>query len=343
MSSQKQLDPLPHDFTDLKALSAEFGQNALHIQGAGGNVSIKQGDMMWIKASGTMLADAMISDVFVPVDLARMKSSVAARQPDADTPAAFLIPGASDLRPSIETSLHAVFFQRIVLHTHCIHTIAHAIQVNARDLLAERLRDFNWAFVPYTKPGANLARSVMEVLTDDSNVVVLGNHGLIVAGESVTEVRALQDAVHTALTLPVAALNGEDHTALMARVDDCAYGLPDDPLLHQMALSDQRVAQVTTGSLYPDHVIFCGIAVTALPANRTTQNVANKPVCLLVPGTGLLLRKDASTGAKTMLRCLTDVIMRLPEAAELTYLTNEQNFELLNWDAEKYRQALNAE
>ena len=47
MASQKQLDPLPHDFTDLLALSAEFGQNALHIQGAGGNVSIKHGDTMW--------------------------------------------------------------------------------------------------------------------------------------------------------------------------------------------------------------------------------------------------------------------------------------------------------
>jgi hypothetical protein len=33
----------------------------------------------------------------------------------------------------------------------------------------------------------------------------------------------------------------------------------------------------------------------------------------------------------------------LPEDAVLTYLTQEQNFELLDWDAEKYRKALNAE
>ena len=95
MTSLKRLDPLPHDFGDLRKLSAEFGQNILHIQGAGGNVSIKNGDTMWIKASGTMLADALTRDVFVPVDLPRMTSSVAAGQPDADTPAAFLIPGTA--------------------------------------------------------------------------------------------------------------------------------------------------------------------------------------------------------------------------------------------------------
>ncbi len=303
---------------------------------------------MWIKASGTLLAEAMTRDVFVPVDLARIKASIASHLPDADTPAAFLISGGSDLRPSIETSLHAVFAQRIVLHTHCIHTIAHAVQTNVGDLLATRLGNFNWAFVPYTKPGANLARSVMEVLKPDINVIVLGNHGLIVAGDSIDEVRDLQNAVHKALALPATKLDGEDHAALLARVDDRAYGLPDDPLLHQIALSDQRVAQVVAGSLYPDHVIFCGIAATALTPNQTTQDATGDdsrphPVCLLVPGAGLLVHKDASIGAKTMLRCLADVITRLPGTAELTYLTQEQNYELLDWDAEKYRQALNAE
>jgi rhamnose utilization protein RhaD (predicted bifunctional aldolase and dehydrogenase) len=90
-------------------------------------------------------------------------------------------------------------------------------------------------------------------------------------------------------------------------------------------------------------VIFCGIAVTALTPEKMTKNVLEQPICLLVPDVGLLLRKDASTGAKTMLRCLADVITRLPEDAVLTYLTQEQNFELLDWDAEKYRKALNAE
>lgn len=340
----------PDDFAELKKLSAEFGQNSLHIQGAGGNASIKDGDTMWIKASGTMLGDALDQDVFVPVDLPRMKTAVLSDLANADSPAEFLLPDASNLRPSIETSLHAVFNQRVVLHTHCIHTIVHAIQTNATALLDRRLRSFNWAYAPYSKPGANLARSVTKVLTPDTDVIVLGNHGLIVAGDTVDAVRSLQSAVHDALALTPKHLAGDDPETLTARAQYSSYGLPDDPTLHQLALSDRRVAQVTKGSLYPDHVIFCGIAVTPLAVGQNTQDAesaASKagrpaPVCLLVPGAGLILRNDASRGAKTMLRCLSDVIMRLPDGAELNYLTTTENFELLDWDAEKYRQALNA-
>jgi len=148
--------------------------------------------------------------------------------------------------------------------------------------------------------------------------------------------------------LSVRELAGENYNALMDRVDDGEYVLPNDLLLHQIALSDKRVALVTAGSLYPDHVIFCGIAVTALSLNQSTYEVKQhdkrkQPVCLIVPEVGLLLHKDASMGARLMLRCLADVIMRLPENAELNYLTQDQNYELLDWDAEKYRQALNAE
>ena len=190
----------------------------------------------------------------------------------------------------------------------------------------------------------------MEVLAPEVNVIVLGNHGLIVAGESVDAVRTLQLAVHAALALDPVQIAGVDEAALTP-YSNGAYGLPEDPMLHQLALSEHRVAQVTKGSLYPDHVIFCGIAVTSLAPGQTTSDVEDAarqaglpaPVCLIVPGAGLLLRKDANSGAKTMLRCLSDVIMRLPEGAELSYLTTAENLELLDWDAEKYRQALNAD
>lgn len=350
MELRNKPDLRPNDFDGLRKLSAEFGQNSLHIQGAGGNASVKEGDKMWIKASGTMLGDALEKDVFVPVDLPRMLAAVSSGQASADRPAEFLVPGGSDLRPSIETSLHAVFKQRVVLHTHCIHTIAHAVQINARELLEERLKAFNWAYVPYAKPGADLARSVLDVLTPQTDVIVLGNHGLLVAAESVEAVHALQLAVHDALALEPLHLSDGDEDALRVHSGG-AYGLPDDPVLHQLALSDRRVAMATQGSLYPDHVIFCGIAVTTLAPHQTTTEAeeaalkagAPAPVCLLVPGAGLLVRKDANSGAKTMLRCLADVIMRLPETAELNYLTTAENLELLDWDAEKYRQALNAE
>ena len=38
--------------------------------------------------------------------------------------------------------------------------------------------------------------------------------------------------------------------------------------------------------------------------------------------------------------CLALVLERVPEDATLRYLTTEQEAELLDWDAEKYRQSL---
>ena len=108
---------------------------------------------MWIKASGTELADAERREIFVEVDLDRMRAAMDADLAEADQPALFAAPGA--LRPSIETSLHAVFPQRVVLHAHCVDTIALAIRADARAAVASRLGE-GFGFAPYVKPGATL-------------------------------------------------------------------------------------------------------------------------------------------------------------------------------------------
>lgn len=340
----------PEALNDLRRISARYGADPMHIQGAGGNASLKTGGVMWIKASGTVLADAQRKEIFVATDLDRMRQSLDCAAPDADQPAAFLMPGGADLRPSIETSLHAVFPQRVVLHTHCIHTLAHAVRKDARTLLAERLQGFDWAFVEYAKPGANLARQVQAVLQPETNVVVLENHGLIVAGDTAEMVDALQTRVHRALALAAAGTKPADMDTLHAIANDSAYAPSTDPLLHQLALDPDRIAQVTAGSLYPDHVIFCGIAVTAVHTGETlvhaigrvTQTGASAPLWFVIPGAGVVVRKDAGPPARVMMRCLADVMARVPTAATLTYLSTKQNLELLDWDAEKYRQQFNA-
>jgi rhamnose utilization protein RhaD (predicted bifunctional aldolase and dehydrogenase) len=55
------------------------------------------------------------------------------------------------------------------------------------------------------------------------------------------------------------------------------------------------------------------------------------------------MRRDANAGAEAMARCLADVAQRIDGAARVNYLSPKENAELLNWDAEKYRQQLNRE
>src|SRR5581483_8603936 len=85
--------------------SAALGANPLRTQAAGGNTSIKRDAVMWIKASGAWLADALQRDLMTPIRLAPLLEAIESGDPRAENAAAFIDDrrGASSLRPSIET------------------------------------------------------------------------------------------------------------------------------------------------------------------------------------------------------------------------------------------------
>lgn len=338
----------PQDLQTLRLFSAAIGADPLLIQAAGGNTSVKDGKVMWIKASGTLLADALSQDIFVPIDLPAMQSAIAERQPRADQPAEFALEGS--LRPSIETSLHAVFSQRIVIHVHCVNTLAIVIRPDAKAVLAERLQGFDWAFVPYGKPGADVAALVMDALGPKTDVILLGNHGLIIAAETVEAAQTLLVRTVAALHAPARALRQPDLRALVAYATSNFIALPADHPAHQLALFSDLTATADAGSLYPDHVIFLGIGITLLAKDETCDEATARraalgltpPALVLVPGAGAMMRTDVTPGGLALAQCLGDVLLRLPEGSAVHTLTCQQNADLLNWDAEKYRQALNA-
>ena len=103
------------------------------------------------------------------------------------------------------------------------------------------------------------------------------------------------------------------------------------------------------GSLYPDHVIFLGAGSVVAGEDENAADVAARftraglpePVSILFPGKGVLMHGSANAGAQALARCLADVTTRIPEGSALNYLSAAEDAELLDWDAEKYRQALN--
>src|SRR5262245_52636510 len=104
----------PDILNELRRMSARVGKNILLVQGAGGNSSVKDGDVLWVKASGTWLADAENEDIFVPVALSAARAALA--RGDERVP---LAPNANTtLRGSIETALHALMPHPVVLHVH---------------------------------------------------------------------------------------------------------------------------------------------------------------------------------------------------------------------------------
>ena len=152
----------------------------------------------------------------------------------------------------------------VVLHVHCVSTIALAIRTDAEARLAERLDGLpgvDWAFVPYCKPGLTLSQAIAAQLTPATNVVVLGNHGLVVAADGVAAADALLDRVCAALALPRRPSPAAQPEALAELARGTPYRLPQDPVAHDAATDPASLALATAGAFYPDHVIFLGAAL----------------------------------------------------------------------------------
>ncbi|MDQ0457915.1 class II aldolase/adducin family protein [Rhizobium paknamense] len=338
------------EFEALLALSASVGADPLLVQGAGGNTSIKEGGLMWIKASGLWLRQALQRDIMVPVRLDPLLDALERDDPATEKPQGFVDEdaNASGLRPSIETTVHALMPQKIVVHVHCVETIAHAVQRGLPHLVAEKLAGLAYAVIPYARPGLPLAKAIAERMRPDTNILVLANHGLVVAGDTVAEAEALLSLVTGRLRLRARQAPVPDLAVLDRMAAGTAYGLPRDERLHDVATDLVSCQLAAGGSLYPDHVVFLGEGVVIAKANenaaalqmRYAEQGMSLPPLLLFPGRGVLVLRDLNEGAYAMARCLCDVTARLEKGAQLRYLTAAENAELLGWDAEKYRQAL---
>ncbi|MCJ9700118.1 MULTISPECIES: class II aldolase/adducin family protein [unclassified Bradyrhizobium] len=332
---------------ELRRMSARVGRNILLVQGAGGNSSIKHDDILWVKASGTWLADAEQKDIFVPVPLGAARTALA--QDDVRVPLA--ANAGTTLRPSIETSLHALMPHPVVLHVHSVNTIAWAVRTDAREEFARRLDGLAWRWLDYHHPGLPLAKAVQNALAQDRiDVLILGNHGLVVGAETCAAAEALVDEVETRLALEPRSTIGPDEEARRSLCAGTPYRLTRDPQCHSIAIDPSSRAIATSGSLYPDHVVFLGPGLPVLERGEDLRALTSRvradglphPVALLIPGLGCVIRKDASDGAEAMLSCLALVICRLPLTAQVRYLTQNNEAALVNWDAERYRQQLTA-
>lgn len=339
----------PATLASLQTLSARIGKNPMLTQGAGGNTSLKADGTLWVKASGKWLEHADAEPMFVPVNLAGSRRRIAAGEADPVKPETLDFPATRGLRPSIETTLHALLPHTVVLHVHSVNTMAWAAQVDARERLGERLRDLNWAWVPYSRPGLPLTEQVAAIMKDnDPDVLIIGNHGLVVGAEDCEAaenlLRELEIRLHLHPRPPIDA----DLARLERLSAGSGYRLPKHPECHRMATDPDNLRIATGGSLYPDHVVFLGVGATALPADEDCAALSARyqgqglppPPLLLVPGAGVLVDEGLSAGGEEMVLCLALVCERISAGASVVYLNAEENAELLDWDAEKYRQSL---
>jgi len=333
------INKVPDSLIDL---CTELGSDINLVQGAGGNFSYKQDNDFWIKASGTWLSEAKKRDIFVQLGL---KEVIAAYKKGSNDFTDCIV-STNGLRPSVETSLHAIMPYKVVVHVHSVNSLSWVARKDGASLVADRLEGLDWAWIDYIRPGLPLTQLIESVQAGQPkmNVLMMASHGLVVCADTVEEVKALLVDVEKRLTPPVCTCDkvNAEKVKELSKLIPPGSRLPLNNQVHILGQNSQAVDLIREGALYPDHVVFLGDSITVLQPSQFDQleeALKPKPHCVLVEGMGVVLDKNSKDSEEAMLECFALLAPTLPPRSELRYFTAEQLGELLNWDAEKLRQA----
>lgn len=315
------------------------------VQGAGGNASWKDDGLLWVKASGMWLSDALTKEIFVPVDLAEVIGALALGDFSFAPKSAINV----QLRPSIETLLHAIMPQRIVVHLHAIDILACLVRKKCDQEIAERMNGLDrYVIVDYFKPGAELAAAVMAGLSavSGANIVFMKSHGVVIGGDSVDEVEGvLKNILSRFFVDPVVDVSVPSCAPAVSELFFEGYCKPGCSDVQQLAVTHCLYDRLGVDwLLYPDHVVFMGgTAKTFDNVNDFLNYISSnaRPDLVFIKGQGVWCLESGLTKAKLeQLRCYYDVLIRQQPGTELVSLSATQVGELLNWDAEQYRVGL---
>jgi rhamnose utilization protein RhaD (predicted bifunctional aldolase and dehydrogenase)/NAD(P)-dependent dehydrogenase (short-subunit alcohol dehydrogenase family) len=280
----------------LVKLSHYYGSDVDFVIAGGGNTSVKAEDRLFVKASGTYLANIEAGG-FVEMDRRALDALLTAdlgTDPDVreqrfkESILAARVHPERGQRPSVECVLHNILSRRFVVHTHS--TVANWLACSrdgrqtAQELYGE---DILW--IPYVDPGFVLARSIHRALKDYSArtgrdcplALLMQNHGLIVCADTPGEIREITDRIVEAIRArvgpipsgeafgPAERLDPEDARRLVTTIGPLLRGLlAEGNTLKIVRFDDSETisgyvgtgagrAVAASGPLTPDQIVYC--------------------------------------------------------------------------------------
>lgn len=164
-------------------------------QGAGGNVSLKEGNLLWIKASGARLDRVAEPRGMALVSLSAFRKGVDEMPEEvdqaeiayADLLKLSSIEAPNLGRPSMETGFHSLLPGRWVFHFHSLVSMAmgHQVSLEGDKLLA--VLESQWgekiSLVEAVRPGWLLSKTLEEKSKQGATAFLLKNHGTVLQAE----------------------------------------------------------------------------------------------------------------------------------------------------------------
>lgn len=351
-------------------LSRFYGADSSFVLAGGGNTSLKTGDRLFVKASGHALA-TITEEGFVELDrkalnvLLESKLDANARRREEQFKEAILaarIYPEKGQRPSVESVLHHLLPSTLVVHTHS--TLVNFLTCGQQGEKLTRTwfgEDVLW--IPVCDPGFVLAQLVQKEMNDYIRrtgrkfppVVFIQNHGLIVCGDTVAEVRQHTDKLIATITskakLETAKVNvavelAPEAVQAINTIGPALRGLlAEGEALKVVAFDDSEAVKAlvdnpkgkewaTSGTLTPDHIVYCNSFPmwVDLPEDRSAASVVDalrkaikayakaykcNPRVVLVGGVGMFAAGDDVAQATTTRLVYTDAIKIIAGASKL--------------------------
>jgi rhamnose utilization protein RhaD (predicted bifunctional aldolase and dehydrogenase) len=329
----------------LRELSARVGLEPLLVQASNGNTSIKEDGTLWIKASGRWLANATREELFLGVDLAVAQEALHTGAAIVPLPAKrntskFNL--SDDLRPSIETPMHAAIPHRVVIHVHSINAISWAIRLDGPAQVQDRLAGLHWQWIPYAASGNPLAREIAKAAAraPETNVFILGSHGLVVCGPDCDSAEKLLREVDWRLAVPPRKFAKPDLESLNAIARFPGWQFPEVQYLHALATDPGCRSILQGGVLYPCQATFLGQTTPFLPARIAQTKFAEwlaaqdtVPPFVAIEGVGVMVNDKMTSAERATLRALAEVALRTADSAPLRYLNSAEVADVLHQGA----------
>ena len=356
-------------------LSRSYGGNPDYVIAGGGNTSFKDGELMWVKASGNSLAGIDESG-FVRMRLERLRdlwdaeypADVAAREEMASKDLLECRDrGEEAKRPSVEALLHALFPEPLVIHTHPALVNGVTCSKDGERAVSDLFGN-EALWVPTVNPGYILAKTVGNLYAaaePKPRMVFLQNHGVFVTGEDADEIgdryayieskirsRVRREPDLTAVTV--------DPKTRGAVTDAFAGALADGQSVPSVSVRTVRQAldfaadrssfAPLSGSYTPDHIVYCGPAAVyvdgagddaverAVRGHRDTFGVS--PRIAVVRGAGIFAAgstRGAADIAADMFVDAVKVAVYTQSFGGPSFMPEDQVRFIANWEVEHYR------
>jgi len=373
------------EIQQLIEISQYYGKQKDFVIAGGGNTSFKDENHLYVKASGHSLG-TIGEDGFAQLDRKALQEIAAKtysedvmereNQIKNDLLKARVYPEKGQ-RPSVETSLHDLLAYRFVVHTHSTKVNGLMCSTNA-ERLTNVLFGNAVVYVPYVDPGYILFKEVETRINaykartgNEPKIILLQNHGIFVAADSIEEIREIYTDVISILDSAI----GEIEPAEVLPIDPAAAKII--PAIRMM-LSENglKTLKVVNNSYYerflaseaefqkialpfiPDGIVYCNSSFVyaeykgnaealldtlsgKIKTYTETQPKAPKIIC--IKGIGCILANDNAQAVATLEDVMMDtclISLYSEKFGGQSPMTPAQVQFIDTWEVEQYRSAI---